>query len=69
MFLDSLLTTEEGNISYEELKMFAGQIMMESIKMETCCMAEKCRQIYCTSTVDIGGQHSMSIGLTAMCIF
>ena len=34
MLLDWLLTTEEGNISYEELKMSAhGQVKMESMKM------------------------------------
>jgi len=50
MFLDWLLKTDEGNfISYKELKMFAhaGQIKMESMKMETCRMAEHCSERSC----------------------
>ena len=44
MLLDWLLKTEEGNISYEELKMSAQDRSMESMKMETCHMAEHYRE-------------------------
>jgi len=42
MLLDWLLKTEEGNISYEELKTSAHDI--ESMKMETCHMVEHYRE-------------------------
>ena len=47
MFLDWLLKTEEGNISYEELKMSAQDrcMYMESMKMETYHMAEHYREM------------------------
>ena len=47
MLLDWLQKTEEGNISYEELKMSAQDrcMYMESMKMETYHMAEHYREM------------------------
>jgi len=46
MFSDWLLKTKNGNISYKQPKdVRPGQIKMESMKMETCHMAEHCREI------------------------
>ena len=47
MLLDWIQKTEEGNISYEELKMSAQDrcMYMESMKMETYHMAEHYREM------------------------
>jgi len=47
MFLDWLLKTEEGNVSYEELQMFTQDRCLDGVNEDvTCHMAEHCREIF-----------------------
>jgi len=65
MFLDWLLKMEEGNISYEELKMLAQNRSIWSqwrwMKMKTCHIAEHWREIPFYSSTYILGLYRIQV--------